>query len=745
MVFGQPHRERLILNEDSCWAGGPRDRINPAGGEALAELRALLFAGRHAEAGALANERFLATPRTIDSYQPMGELDWRVGWRAAVTDYRRWLDLDGAVAVCEWREDAIHHRRTVFASAPDQMLVVHHEVLAGKPPPFSVEFAREGIVDANSGVEGDLLLMGAADAAACRYDSAPPVNVPSGRGLSLALRLRAILDGGKQVTLGQRLQISGARRVTLLIAMATGMRETDPAAACGRNLNAAAARIYEELLERHQADHRALFRRFHLDLGAPADDGRSLDERLAALRTGAADPGLLALAVQHRRYLLIAASRPGSLPSNLQGIWTEQRQGPWNSDYHFNINLQMNYWPAEPTGLGECVEPLIAWLEKVAPRGERTARELYGCRGWTLHHLSDAWGATEPLDGVWGLWPWGGAWLALHLHDRWRYSGDPAVLARVWPLVREAVRFVLDFLIEGPAGTAHAGLLTTCPSHSPENAFLTGDGTAAKFTYGVTMDFGMCRALFAVCLEEIDALGGEDDLRAEITAASQRLPRLAISVRTGGIQEWAEDHAEADPGHRHVSPLFDLHPGVGISLHRTPALAEAAAATLRHKATHQPDDSDGQPGWTLNWIACFWARLGEGDAAHARLARLLTHGSTPNLFTFAHDQPQVADACGTAAAVCEMLAQDHDGIVRLLPALPTAWPSGHVAGLRLRGGVTLDLAWSDGAVASARFVAERGTTLQVILPVGWEFNKPAVVHGGITHLAMASGETTVIH
>ncbi|MBC8011356.1 MAG: glycoside hydrolase family 95 protein [Burkholderiales bacterium] len=658
VVFGHTHRERMVLNEDSCWAGGPKDRLNPLRADALARVRELLFAGRHEEADTLAREHLLATPRTIDSYQPMGELALRQGWRGPISDYRRWLDLDGAVAGCEWRENGALHRRLVFASAVDQVLVIRHETDAATPPPFAFSLEREGPHSTDTDDHGDLLLLGHADARADRYGSDSANTAPIGQGMPIALRIRRLPGEGKCRVFDGRLEISEARSVTVLVALATGFRATAPSDACRTALDAAARFSADELLARHQADHRALFRRFHLDLGAPADDGRPLPERLAALRAGASDPGLIALVVQHRRYLLLAASRPGSLPSNLQGLWTEQRQGPWNSDYHFNINLQMNYWVAEPTGLGECAEPLLDWAESIVPASERTARELYGCRGWTLHHLSDCWGATEPFDGIWGLWPWGGAWLCLHLHDHWRYSAEPAVLARVWPLLRGAARFALDFLVEGPPGTAHAGLLTTCPSHSPENAFLDAAGRRSKFTYGCTMDLGLCRALFAACIEELDALDTDPALRAEIVAAQLRLPPPAISARTGGIQEWAEDFADADPGHRHVSPLFDLHPGSVISRRHTPELAEAAAASLRRKAAHQADDTYGQPGWTLNWLACLWARLGDGEQAHARLLRLLTHASTPNLWTFAYDQAQAADACGTAAAVCEMLVHD---------------------------------------------------------------------------------------
>ena len=714
MVHGLTNRERITLNEDSCWAGGVLDRLNPRRAGALARVRELLFAGRYAEADAMARQDMLATPLTIDSSQPMGELDLRIGWRAECTDYRRWLDLDGAIAVCEWREKDFHHRRTVFASAPDQVLVVHHEILSGDPlTPMAARLHREGPSDGGRSVEGELLLTGHAHAHAARYDSNSPKNPSTGLGMPLAVRLRALIDGGKAAPIDDRLQVTGSRRTMFLIGMATGFREQDSVAATKAVLDAAASFSFEELLARHQADHRALFRRFHIDLGGALDDGRSLSARFASLRAGADDPGLMALSIQAQRYLLIAASRPGSLPSTSQGIWSEQQQNPWNGDYHFNINLQMNYWLAEPTNLGECFEPVLAWTESIIPRGERTARELYGCRGWTLHHLSDPFGTTEPCDGIWGLWPWGGVWLCLNFHDRWSYTRDPAILARVWPLLRGAVRFVLDFLIEGPAGTAHAGLLTTCPSHSPENDFLTPEGKRGLFTYGATMDIGLCRALFKACLEQIDAVGGEDALRAEIESASHRLPPLKISARTGGIQEWAEDYEERDPGHRHISHLFDVHPGVGISPRRTPELAEAARATLRRKAAHQANNTHGRPGWTLNWLASHWTRLGDADQAHALLQSLLKETTALNFMTIAHEQPQAHDACGSSAVVCEMLVQSHEGIVRLLPALPSAWPRGRVIGLLLHGALSLDLTWENSRVAGAVFTALRSTTLRL--------------------------------
>ena len=720
MVYGNPLQEVYQLNEESIWSGYPQDWNNPKAANALPQVREAVDRGDYAKASELwkANAQGPYTAR----YLPMANLMLDQLTRGEARNLYRELNISNALSTVTYEADGVKYRRTSFISYPDQVMVI--KIAADRPQAVSLHIRLNSLLRYTVQTKGEktLILNGKAPAYVANRDYDPhQVVYDDKRGTQFKVQVELLPDGGHCEANDSALTVRNANEVVLLLSAVTDFGNK-------KMTLKKCKRPYQELLQRHTDDHQQLFNRLQLSLGTENLQKEALptNERLKSFEQDPTDNGLTELYYQYGRYLLIASSRPGGLPANLQGIWNRHVQPPWGSNYTTNINTEMNYWPAEITNLPECFLPLSDFIGRLAVNGAQTAKVNYGInRGWLAHHNSDVWAQTAPTGGYdsdpkgaprWSCWPRAGVWLCQHLWEHYAFGGDKKYLSKTaYPLMKGAAEFLLQWLQKDP----ETGYWITNPSTSPENRFRYIDKEGKKQNGEISrssgMDLGLAWDLLTNCIEASTVLDTDKAFRQQCMDVRANLQPFRIGSK-GQLLEWDKEFEETDPNHRHVSHLFALHPGRQIIPEQQPELAAACQRTLEIRG-------DGGTGWAMAWKINFWARLRDGNHAFGILKNGLRYvdatqvsvrggGTYANLFD-AHPPFQIDGNFGGTAGITEMLLQSHAGYIHLLPALPDNWQSGSIKGVRARGGFTIDMEWKESRITRLSVTSHSGGTCRI--------------------------------
>ncbi|WP_167613690.1 glycosyl hydrolase family 95 catalytic domain-containing protein [Maribellus sediminis] len=716
MVFGKYNEERIQLNEDTYWTGGPYSTVVEGGAEFLPQIQKYVFDGEPIKAHKLFGRHLMGYPVEQQKYQSLANLILFFEDLTEVSGYKRWLDLNTGITGVEYTTDGVTYRREVLSSVPDQVILVR--LTTSKPGSLSFKAQLRGVRNAaHSNYATDYFTMDEVDEDGLMLNGKSADYLGIEGKLKYKVQLKAFSEGGTIRTEDDYLIIKNANAVTLCIAAATNFVNYKDVSAdqnkrVANFLEGMKGKTYNEIAIASVADYQKYFNRVSLELPVSSNSYLPTDKRMAALNSDV-DASLASLCYNFARYVLISSSRPGTQPANLQGIWNEYMNPPWDSKYTTNINTEMNYWPAESGNLSEFVEPLTKMVKELTDQGSQVAKEHYGAGGWVFHQNTDLWRVAAPMDGpCWGTFTVGGAWLTNQLYDHYLYTQDKDYLQELYPVMKGAVQFFMDFLIEDPQGK----YLVTNPSTSPENPpkgpgyeyfydEVTGMYYFTTICYGSSIDIQILTDLFGYYIESSKILGLDAEFAEKVAKARQKLSPPKVG-KDGTLQEWAEDYEQLEDKHRHFSHMYGLYPGNVISAKRTPQYIEACKALLEQRG-------DGGTGFSRGWKMALWARLFDGNRANTIFKGYIQEQCYPQLFAKCGKPLQIDGTMGVAAGITEMLVQSHEGAIDLLPALPDEWTEGHFDGVCVRGGFELDMSWEDKIITKVEIKSKAGKICRI--------------------------------